>query len=147
MSFQHSLLKEDGGTRILYITIRYLLVWGCAVSSTRCLAGGSRRAPISPMDASKVPTQTEPCVCQWERVLSGKNVIITSWECRYCGIKLNSTQMATCALWKELDGQCYAYEIGQDGIEPFSSCTLDPRFVREMAKSASTCDKAPHRSL
>lgn len=154
MSFQRPRSKEDGGTRILRVNDQYVLVWGCAQGyppGVWLVAPGVRQF-LFPMDRI-TGSYASGAACMFVGESShypGENVIITPWGLLPIarGSKVELYADGTLCIVEELGGSCWAYEIGQDGIEPFSPCTLDPtiRFVRWQGQHL-LATRTPYRSL
>ncbi|MBI4438099.1 hypothetical protein HY631_04070 [Candidatus Uhrbacteria bacterium] len=125
--FQRSPSKEDGGTRILQIGERHVLVWGCvsgyppgvwlvapqARTFLYCLerikgsyGNGFVRLPVG--ESERFP---------------GENAIITPWGLFPVrpGSKVEPYADGTLCVIEELDGRPYAYRVAENGIEPFAA--------------------------
>ncbi len=154
MVFQRLVGKDQGGTRILRVHDNHVLVWGQVrgyAPGVWLIAAGLRQYlfPMNRMVGSYTNGAVRMPVGE-QAAFPGENVIITPWGLLpiATGAKVELYADETLCVVEELGGRSYAYEISQDGIEPFSPCTIDPtiRFVRWQGQHL-LATRTPYRSL
>lgn len=153
MFFQRPLFKRESGTRILHVDEQHVLVWGCETEHppgvwlvqpgdrrflfsmeriTGSYANGIVRLPVG--ESSLFP---------------GQNVILLPWGLMPVkpGSKIEPYIDDTLCVIEELDGQSYAYEIGPDIIEPFTSCAPETLRFLHWRGQHWLAMRTPHRSV